>query len=108
MSRDFLKADEIHWYIRSLEWALRFILQCRQIYHDMTKIALVDDHKLLRKGLASLVSDQGYDVVLQADNGAQFIENLEKGILPDVVLLHINMPIKETPPLLWRFLKYPP
>jgi two-component system, NarL family, invasion response regulator UvrY len=61
----------------------------------MTKIALVDDHKLLRKGLAALISGQGYSVILQADNGKAFIEQLREDQLPDVVLLDINMPVMD-------------
>ena len=39
-----------------------------------TRIALVDDHALLRNGLASLIeSFEGYTVLFQADNGKEFI-----------------------------------
>jgi DNA-binding NarL/FixJ family response regulator len=57
------------------------------------KIALVDDHVLLRKGLANLLSDLDYEVVFQADNGKQFIERLKTGEQPQVVLMDINMPL---------------
>ena len=42
-------------------------------------VGLVDDHVLLRKGLASLLEDNGYPTVIQADNGKQFIEKLDGG-----------------------------
>lgn len=58
-------------------------------------IALADDHVLLRKGLADLVSNQGYTVLFQADNGEEFIEKLKVNPDPDVVLLDINMPKKD-------------
>lgn len=59
-------------------------------------IALVDDHVLLRKGLADLVSNLGYTVLLQADNGEQFIGEIKRtGHAPDIVLLDINMPQKD-------------
>jgi len=58
-------------------------------------IALADDHVLLRKGLASLVSELGYTVLFQADNGEEFIEKLKTNSDPDVVLLDINMPKKD-------------
>ena len=58
-------------------------------------IALADDHVLLRKGLADLVSNQGYTVLFQADNGDEFLEKLKTNPDPDVVLLDINMPKKD-------------
>lgn len=58
----------------------------------MATIALVDDHVLLRKGLANLLQDLGHQVVLEADNGRAFIEKLETTEIPNVVLLDINMP----------------
>jgi two-component system, NarL family, invasion response regulator UvrY len=60
----------------------------------MKTVALIDDHVLLRNGLANLVESFGdYKVLFQADNGKQFIESLQKGIVPDIVLIDINMPI---------------
>lgn len=58
----------------------------------MAKVALVDDHSLLRNGLAGLVESQGHEVVFEADNGKQFIEKLKDNIAPEIVLLDINMP----------------
>lgn len=60
----------------------------------MKTVALIDDHVLLRNGLANLIESFGeYKVLFQADNGKQFIESLQKGIVPDIVLIDINMPI---------------
>jgi two-component system, NarL family, invasion response regulator UvrY len=61
----------------------------------MKQIALADDHTLLRKGLASLVQNLGFTVVLEADNGQELIEKLPAGSLPDLVLMDINMPEKD-------------
>lgn len=59
----------------------------------MIKIALVDDHALLRNGLASVINSfGGYKVVFEADHGRQFIDLLKTQPKPDVVLLDINMP----------------
>ena len=59
----------------------------------MKKVALVDDHALLRSGLANVINSFGdYKVVFEADNGRQFIENIKTKGKPDVVLLDINMP----------------
>lgn len=57
------------------------------------KVALVDDHVLLRNGLAGLVNSfDGYEVVFEADNGNNFIEKIKKAAEPDIVLMDINMP----------------
>jgi two-component system, NarL family, invasion response regulator UvrY len=57
------------------------------------KVALVDDHVLLRKGLATLIdSFDEFSVVFQADNGEQMQQKMETGDTPDLILLDINMP----------------
>lgn len=57
------------------------------------KIAMVDDHHLLRNGLARLVdSFEGFEVIFEASNGKEFIEQLKLYPVPDIVLLDINMP----------------
>jgi two-component system, NarL family, invasion response regulator UvrY len=61
----------------------------------MANIALADDHVLLRKGLASLVQTFGYVVVADVDNGEQLINTIENGAVPEVVLMDINMPVKD-------------
>jgi len=59
----------------------------------MTNIALVDDHALLRNGLANVINTfNDYKVVIEADNGRQFIDLLEKNNIPEIVLLDITMP----------------
>ncbi len=61
----------------------------------MEKIALVDDHIVLRKGLASLIGDLGYKVIFEADNGDDFLSKLSTYEEPDLVLMDINMPGKD-------------
>lgn len=57
------------------------------------KIVLVDDHVLLRKGLADLVRNLGYEVLYEANNGKEFCEKLKSNNdHPQLVLLDINMP----------------
>ena len=58
----------------------------------MPTLVLADDHILLRSGLTSLVQSQGYTVLFQADNGTDFIKKLNPLLLPDIVLMDINMP----------------
>jgi two-component system, NarL family, invasion response regulator UvrY len=58
----------------------------------MNSIALVDDHILLRQGLANLIKTfKGYHVLFEADNGIDLIEKLKTGV-PSAILLDINMP----------------
>jgi len=58
----------------------------------MASIVLVDDHSLLRIGLAQLLQSIGFTVVFEADDGKEFIDKLQRSTLPDVVLMDINMP----------------
>lgn len=62
----------------------------------MTSVALVDDHELLRTGLAGIINSfEGFKVVMEANNGLQFIENLKTKTPPDIVLLDITMPLMD-------------
>jgi len=56
-------------------------------------VALVDDHVLLRSGLAGLIRSFGiYDVLFEACGGLDLIRQLQHCRCPDVVLVDINMP----------------
>lgn len=57
-----------------------------------TRIVVVDDHTLFRRGLVGLLSEmEGFQVVGEASNGADVL-NLITTTNPDIVLLDINMP----------------
>lgn len=57
------------------------------------KIAIVDDHKILRNGLKMLLRDmQNTEVVIEASNGKEFIDQLQE-VVPDLVIIDINMPV---------------
>lgn len=58
----------------------------------MPTIALADDHSLLRNGLAILVQSLGYEVILEANDGNELIESVKIGVIPDLILMDINMP----------------
>lgn len=60
----------------------------------MIKIALVDDHAMLRNGLAEMLTHKGFDVLFEAGNGKECIEKLDEKNLPDIILMDINMPQK--------------
>lgn len=59
-----------------------------------TKIAIIDDHTLMRNGLQEIINAfNEYEVVMQCQNGKDFIEQLETlSSVPDIALLDINMP----------------
>lgn len=59
-------------------------------------IFLVEDHILLRDAIGHLLSSfDGYHVCGQAGNGNEFIRKIERGPIPDVVLLDIHMPLMD-------------
>ena len=61
--------------------------------NEKIKVALADDHVLLRNGLAGLINSfDDYTVIFEADNGADFQKKIQKGNEPELVLMDINMP----------------
>jgi len=57
------------------------------------QIFLVDDHPIFLKGLSLMLNEiSDFKVIGEASNGREFIDKLEKGIKPDVVLMDIRMP----------------
>ncbi|MDP1842364.1 MAG: response regulator transcription factor [Sediminibacterium sp.] len=62
----------------------------------MTSIALVDDHELLRAGLAGLISSfPNFNVIFEAGHGKEFIEKVDFENPPEIVLLDITMPVMD-------------
>ncbi|PZR36027.1 MAG: DNA-binding response regulator [Azospira oryzae] len=57
------------------------------------KLCLVDDHKLFRKGLASLIELVGdnYTILFEADNGVELQKKISKECMPDIVLMDVRM-----------------
>jgi two-component system, NarL family, invasion response regulator UvrY len=56
-------------------------------------ISMADDHVLLRNALASLIDSFGdCKVIYQAGTGKELIDSIHSGIVPDVVVLDLNMP----------------
>jgi len=59
------------------------------------QVALADDHAILRKGLAELITDfEDMQIVADANNGKELLEKVNKaGTVPDIFILDINMPV---------------
>jgi DNA-binding NarL/FixJ family response regulator len=55
------------------------------------RVLLADDHALVRDGVASLLSAWDMDVVGQASNGIEAVEQAQ-ALRPDLVLMDIHMP----------------
>jgi len=60
----------------------------------MINIALADDHAILRKGVAEILSKfDNMSVTLEAGNGKELLAKMETAaIIPDVCIVDINMP----------------
>lgn len=60
--------------------------------YQQTRLLLVDDHKIMREGLASLITNEFHmEVVDQAETGRQAIALTEQHT-PDIVLMDVSMP----------------
>ncbi len=56
------------------------------------RVVIAEDEVLIRMDLAEMLSDEGYEVVGQAGDGATAIE-LAEGLRPDLVILDVKMPV---------------
>ena len=58
----------------------------------MTKLLIVDDHELVRKGLVRMLADVSeFSIVGEAGSGEEAIK-LSKSLAPEVVLMDVKMP----------------
>ncbi len=56
-------------------------------------VAIADDHTLLRKALAKLIASfEDYTVLFEADNGKEIKKKIVEHLVPDLILLDVNMP----------------
>jgi two-component system, NarL family, response regulator DegU len=58
----------------------------------MTRLLLVDDHRMLREGLRRSLEDNGFEVVGEAADGHEAFR-LAVEHVPDVVLMDVTMPV---------------
>ena len=55
-------------------------------------VVIAEDEALIRMDLAEMLTEEGYDVVGQAGDGARAIE-LAESLRPDLVILDVKMPV---------------
>jgi len=58
-------------------------------------IAIVDDNALIRESVKFRLSSLGYHVVMEAENGQEFLDKLHVNRAPDICVLDINMPVMD-------------
>ncbi|OQP65510.1 hypothetical protein A3860_17755 [Niastella vici] len=57
------------------------------------KIAVVDDHKGVRRSLKTLLEIKNFKVIIEADNGRSLLEQLNvSSEIPHLCILDVNMP----------------
>ncbi|MCB0888937.1 MAG: response regulator, partial [Nocardioidaceae bacterium] len=59
--------------------------------HPACRVVIAEDEALIRLDLAEMLAEEGYEVVAQADNGADAVD-LAISLQPDLVILDIKMP----------------
>src|SRR6185436_2936369 len=68
--------------------------------NNKVKVALVDDHVLLRNGLAGLVNSlDNYTVIFEADNGIDFQKKIKGENIPEMDGFATSQWLKQTYPL---------
>jgi len=55
------------------------------------RVLLADDHRMLREGLRRSLSEEGFDIVGEAENGEQAVRMVAE-LEPDIVLMDVSMP----------------
>ncbi len=58
------------------------------------KVAIADDHNLVRQGIADMLKFQGIEVDFQACNGQEMVDYATEHH-PDIVLMDLNMPVMD-------------
>jgi len=60
----------------------------------MIEVLIADDHQLFIDGIKSILDKEiAIKIIGEANNGLEIIKHLENGLLPDVVLTDIRMPV---------------
>ncbi len=57
----------------------------------MTRVLVVDDHPVFRRGIASLLSVSGFEVIGEASGAREAVELADR-LLPDIVIMDLGLP----------------
>lgn len=59
------------------------------------KIGVVDDHRLFREGIVSMITEWGsrYKVIFEADNGVDLMKKLQEHENPHIIIMDSEMPL---------------
>ena len=61
---------------------------------ETIKVAMIDDHDMLRKGICDFLMGFGFEILFEAENGKAAMEKMEQSeVIPDVMVVDINMPV---------------
>ncbi|MBB3103975.1 DNA-binding NarL/FixJ family response regulator [Azomonas macrocytogenes] len=72
-------------------WSSALVFLCNEV-SDLIRVLVVDDHDLVRTGIARMLADiDGLLVIGQADSGEEAIR-AAKELKPDVILMDVRMP----------------
>lgn len=58
-------------------------------------VAIVDDNIFMREIARLRLTVLGYQVVMEAGNGQEFLDKLALNAIPDICLLDLNMPVMD-------------
>lgn len=63
--------------------------------NPLLTVAIVDDSTFMRESARLRLSILGYKVVMEAENGQEFLDKLAQSDVPDICLLDLNMPVMD-------------
>lgn len=59
---------------------------------DKIRIAIVDDHNIVRKEVCSILEKSNCQILFDASSGEDAIQKIEEGLVPDLIVMDITMP----------------
>lgn len=64
--------------------------------NNAIRIALADDHALVRKGIKEILTSFGFEICIDANNGQELLDELHViDKLPDICVIDISMPVMD-------------
>jgi DNA-binding NarL/FixJ family response regulator len=74
----------------------------------MIRVALIDDHALIRKGFTIMLEQLRYAVIIEASHGKEFIHQISDKNQPDIILLDTRLYVMDSfSTLQWIKVNYP-